>query len=97
MARFSLTSCLKTEQSDCKEYFSKSLFLVGEIGGNDYNYAFFKGKTLDDAKSYVPTVASAVIDATEVSTPAMFFSLSRALYCSFRDGTVSSFHVDLVA
>jgi hypothetical protein len=39
---------------------------VGEIGENDYNYAFFKGKTLDDAKTYVPTVASAVTDATEV-------------------------------
>ncbi|KAF7021782.1 hypothetical protein CFC21_034674 [Triticum aestivum] len=49
----------------CKKYFSRSLFLVGEIGGNDYNYAFFKGKTLDDAKSYVPTVSSAIIDATE--------------------------------
>ncbi|KAK3159720.1 hypothetical protein QOZ80_1BG0050250 [Eleusine coracana subsp. coracana] len=49
----------------CREYFSRSLFLVGEIGGNDYNYAFFKGKTLDDAKTYVPTVASAVTDATE--------------------------------
>jgi phospholipase/lecithinase/hemolysin len=57
-----------TRQTECKEYFSKSLFLVGEIGGNDYNYAFFKGKTLDDAKTYVPTVAAAVTDATEVTT-----------------------------
>ena len=45
------------------------MFLVGEIGGNDYNYAFFKGKTLDDAKTYVPTVAAAVTDATEVRSP----------------------------
>jgi hypothetical protein len=52
---------------------------VGEIGGNDYNYAFFKGKTLDDAKSYVPTVATAIIDATEVSRPDFFF-LSRIQY-----------------
>ncbi|KAF8643591.1 hypothetical protein HU200_066644 [Digitaria exilis] len=36
-----------------------------EDWGNDYNYAFFKGKTLDDAKTYVPTVAGAVTDATE--------------------------------
>ncbi|TVU22868.1 hypothetical protein EJB05_32589 [Eragrostis curvula] len=60
---FSSFSRIKT--AGCKEYFSRSLFLVGEIGGNDYNYAFFKGKTLDDAKTYVPTVASAVTDATE--------------------------------
>ncbi|VAH74512.1 unnamed protein product [Triticum turgidum subsp. durum] len=58
-------ACLFKIGADCKKYFSRSLFLVGEIGGNDYNYAFFKGKTLDDAKSYVPTVSSAIIDATE--------------------------------
>uniref|UniRef100_A0ACD5VKR3 Uncharacterized protein n=1 Tax=Avena sativa TaxID=4498 RepID=A0ACD5VKR3_AVESA len=60
-----LKPSLCSSPKNCKEYFSKSLFLVGEIGGNDYNYAFFKGKTLEDAKSYVPTVASAIIDATE--------------------------------
>ena len=61
--------------TECKEYFSKSLFLVGEIGGNDYNYAFFKGKTLDDAKTYVPTVAAAVTDATEVRSPNLSLSI----------------------
>uniref|UniRef100_A0A0E0JFJ9 Esterase n=1 Tax=Oryza punctata TaxID=4537 RepID=A0A0E0JFJ9_ORYPU len=61
-----LKPSLCSSPKDCKEFFSKSLFLVGEIGGNDYNYAFFKGKSLDDAKSYVPTVAGAVADATEV-------------------------------
>uniref|UniRef100_A0A0E0MT30 Esterase n=1 Tax=Oryza rufipogon TaxID=4529 RepID=A0A0E0MT30_ORYRU len=60
-----LKPSLCSSPKDCKEFFSKSLFLVGEIGGNDYNYAFFKGKSLDDAKSYVPTVAGAVADATE--------------------------------
>lgn len=53
---------------------------MGEIGGNDYNYAFFKGKTLDDAKSYVPTVSSAIIDATEVSRAA-FSSIFLFLLC----------------
>ena len=66
-------------ETECKEYFSKSLFLVGEIGGNDYNYAFFKGKTLDDAKTYVPTVAGAVTDATEVTE-----SGRMLLHCLFR-------------
>ncbi|RLM91484.1 GDSL esterase/lipase [Panicum miliaceum] len=60
-----LKPSLCSSPKKCKEYFSKSLFLVGEIGGNDYNYAFFKGKTLDDAKTYVPTVAGAVTDASE--------------------------------
>ena len=60
-----LKPSLCSSPKNCKKYFSRSLFLVGEIGGNDYNYAFFKGKTLDDAKSYVPTVSSAIIDATE--------------------------------
>jgi len=66
-------------ETECKEYFSKSLFLVGEIGANDYNYAFFKGKTLDDAKTYVPTVAGAVTDATEVTE-----SGRMLLHCLFR-------------
>ena len=24
--------------------------MVGEIGGNDYNYAFFQGKSMEDVK-----------------------------------------------
>lgn len=52
--------------AECDDYFSKALFLVGEIGGNDYNYAFFLGKRLEEVQSYVPKVIGAVVAATEV-------------------------------
>jgi hypothetical protein len=54
---------LFTEYDD---YFGKALFLVGEIGGNDYNYAFFMGKTLLEVQSNVPKVVRVVITETEV-------------------------------
>ncbi|XP_002528395.2 GDSL esterase/lipase At5g03980 [Ricinus communis] len=39
---------------------NKSLFMVGEIGGNDYNYALFQGKTVGEVKSMVPEVVQAI-------------------------------------
>ncbi|OAY67916.1 GDSL esterase/lipase, partial [Ananas comosus] len=50
---------------DCRDYFSASLFLVGEIGGNDYNYGFSVGKSMEEIRSYVPNVTGAIATATE--------------------------------
>uniref|UniRef100_A0A2C9UMP7 Acetylajmalan esterase-like n=1 Tax=Manihot esculenta TaxID=3983 RepID=A0A2C9UMP7_MANES len=50
---------------DCIEKHKKSLFMVGEIGGNDYNYALFQGKTIDELKSMVPNVVNAIKDAVK--------------------------------
>ncbi|XP_020705738.1 GDSL esterase/lipase At5g45910 [Dendrobium catenatum] len=58
-------SLCKTTQ-ECSEYFKKSLFLVGEIGGNDYNYAFFSGKTAAEVTSIVPKVVQAIAEAIQV-------------------------------
>ncbi|GFZ07071.1 SGNH hydrolase-type esterase superfamily protein [Actinidia rufa] len=33
---------------DCIEKLKNALFMVGEIGGNDYNYALFQGKTMEE-------------------------------------------------
>ncbi|KAJ3695217.1 hypothetical protein LUZ60_000594 [Juncus effusus] len=35
---------------------SNALFVVGEIGGNDYNHPFFAGNTVDKVKTFVPSV-----------------------------------------
>ncbi|KVH89492.1 Lipase, GDSL [Cynara cardunculus var. scolymus] len=40
--------------SDCKNWIKKSLILMGEIGGNDYNHPVIAGKSLEELKSYVP-------------------------------------------
>ncbi|XP_021634624.1 acetylajmalan esterase [Manihot esculenta] len=48
---------------DCIQKHKNSLFMVGEIGGNDYNYALFQGKTIDELKSRIPNVVNAIKDA----------------------------------
>ncbi|XP_077226987.1 GDSL esterase/lipase At5g45910-like [Tasmannia lanceolata] len=58
---FKSTFC--NSQKDCATYFSKSLFLVGEIGGNDYNYAFFQGATMEQVRAFVPIVVQAITTA----------------------------------
>ncbi|CAL5339549.1 unnamed protein product [Camellia sinensis] len=48
---------------DYVEKLKNSLFMVGEIGGNDYNYALIEGgKTTEEAKSIVPEVVRAIMD-----------------------------------
>ncbi|PON99123.1 Lipase [Trema orientale] len=50
--------------SECESYLKKSLFLVGEIGGNDYNYPFFAGGTIQQVRALVPLVVEAITKAT---------------------------------
>ncbi|CAM0957380.1 unnamed protein product [Alopecurus aequalis] len=50
---------------DCKRHLSKSLFVVGEFGGNDYNAALFSGRTMSDVRGYVPQVVSHIIRGLE--------------------------------
>ncbi|XP_072975200.1 sinapine esterase-like [Typha angustifolia] len=39
---------LGSKEADRREIMSNSLFLVGEIGGNDYNQPFFQGRTIEE-------------------------------------------------
>lgn len=48
--------------SSCREVFKSSLFLLG-FGGNDYGGAFMQGKSLEETKSLVPLVISAISSA----------------------------------
>lgn len=50
----------------CKDYFGKSLFVVGEFGGNDYNAAIFSGRRMTEVMSYVPQVVDAILKGVEV-------------------------------
>ncbi|KAK1323733.1 GDSL esterase/lipase [Acorus calamus] len=47
----------------CSKYLENALFMVGEIGGNDYNYAFLEGKPISEVMDYVPYVVDAIIEA----------------------------------
>lgn len=41
--------------------------MVGEIGGNDYNYGFLQGmRSIQAMKAYVPQVVNAIMDVAKV-------------------------------
>ncbi|TYI45032.1 hypothetical protein E1A91_D13G007300v1 [Gossypium mustelinum] len=50
---------------DCFKKNGKAFFMVGEIGGNDYNYAFWQGKTIEEVKTMVPEVVETIKQATK--------------------------------
>ncbi|KAI5679795.1 hypothetical protein M9H77_01022 [Catharanthus roseus] len=54
---------INNRPTDCKEKLKTALVLVGEIGGNDYNYAFFEGRTPDEINSLVPEVVNTIKNA----------------------------------
>ncbi|KAK1422717.1 hypothetical protein QVD17_18003 [Tagetes erecta] len=55
-----LLSSICATKSDCKNLLHKSLFMVGEIGGNDYNHPIIVGKPFDEIKQYVPLVINTI-------------------------------------
>lgn len=46
---------------NCSKVLGKSLFMFGEIGGNDYYQAFSQGKSIEEVKTYVPYIAKAIV------------------------------------
>jgi len=58
---------LEFNLTDCRQVFGNSLFLMGEIGGNDFNYLFFEQKSIAEIKTYVPYVVNAIASAIHVS------------------------------
>ncbi|KAI5650646.1 hypothetical protein M9H77_36651 [Catharanthus roseus] len=49
--------------SECAKRLRRSLIMMGEIGGNDYNHAFFNGKSVQEVKTYVKDVVGAIVSA----------------------------------
>ncbi|KAB5556209.1 hypothetical protein DKX38_007118 [Salix brachista] len=58
-----MSTYFNTCSKDCVREIESSLFMVGEIGGNDYNYAFLFHKTTEEMKALVPEVIKAIEDA----------------------------------
>ncbi|OIT31366.1 gdsl esteraselipase [Nicotiana attenuata] len=61
-----MLSALCKFPSECKEFLQKSLILVGEIGGNDFNYGFLGNSTKEEVESYVPAVINTISSAIQV-------------------------------
>ncbi|XP_040996176.1 acetylajmalan esterase-like [Juglans microcarpa x Juglans regia] len=55
---FVVAACLNDQ--DCVKKRNKALFMVREIGGKDYNYAFFQGKPVDEIKAMVLEVVQTI-------------------------------------
>uniref|UniRef100_A0A1D1ZBD8 GDSL esterase/lipase At5g03980 n=1 Tax=Anthurium amnicola TaxID=1678845 RepID=A0A1D1ZBD8_9ARAE len=47
----------------CAQILERALFLIGEIGGNDYNHALLGNKSIEEVKTYVPHVVNAIVHA----------------------------------
>ncbi|KAL3381869.1 hypothetical protein AABB24_001790 [Solanum stoloniferum] len=67
--------------ADCPEKMNKSLFLVGEIGGNEFFYGLSQGKTMDESRRMVPEIVQTIIHgvkrvigfgATQIIVPGNF-------------------------
>ncbi|KAF6141299.1 hypothetical protein GIB67_024383, partial [Kingdonia uniflora] len=43
----------------------RALVFVGEIGGKDYNYAFFQGKQVEEISTYVPHVVLSITNVVQ--------------------------------
>lgn len=54
-----------SDPTERTEKLGKSLVLMGEIGGNDYNFAFFQGRTIDEAYQLVPDVVQTIKDGVK--------------------------------
>ena len=50
----------------CKDYFAEALFVVGELGWNDYAVMLLTGKSVDEAGSHVTEIVGNICAATEV-------------------------------
>ncbi|VAH77510.1 unnamed protein product [Triticum turgidum subsp. durum] len=55
-----LLPSIASTESEHSDIMSKSLFLVGEVGGNDYNHLMVRGKSLAELRELVPQVVGAI-------------------------------------
>ncbi|XP_057549671.1 GDSL esterase/lipase At1g28610-like isoform X3 [Amaranthus tricolor] len=72
---------LMVDYFEIKRKLENALVLMGEIGGNDYNLAFFQGKTLEQVYQLVPNVVQTIkyavqeviwLGATNIVVPGNF-------------------------
>lgn len=50
---------------ECREFFSKALFVFGEFGGNDYSFAWKAEWSLEKVKTMVPSVVASMVGGIE--------------------------------
>lgn len=63
--------------AEIRKKLQSSLVLVGEIGGNDYNYEFFANKPMTEVEKLIPGVIKTIIDAAKVNISPHAYKLHR--------------------
>ncbi|KAJ0960948.1 hypothetical protein J5N97_001160 [Dioscorea zingiberensis] len=53
-------SFMCSSKEECEDKLSNALFLMGEIGGNDFNYPFLQGRSFEEVRTFVPLVINAI-------------------------------------
>ncbi|XP_056175488.1 GDSL esterase/lipase At5g45910-like [Syzygium oleosum] len=61
-----LKKSLCTTKQACDEHFKKSLFMIGEIGENDYMFSLLSGRSIKQLRAFVPLVVGAITRAISV-------------------------------
>ncbi|WVZ72782.1 hypothetical protein U9M48_021189 [Paspalum notatum var. saurae] len=56
---------LCSSPQECRELFRRSLFVVGEFGGNDYNSPLFAFRPLSEAHDFIPHVVRSIGEGIE--------------------------------
>ncbi|GLJ06727.1 hypothetical protein SUGI_0046380 [Cryptomeria japonica] len=54
-----------SSNKDCESHFANAMFLMGEIGENDYNYPFAQQRPLTEVESLIPLVINKIKVALE--------------------------------
>jgi hypothetical protein len=57
--------CNDSTPQQCRDLFRRSLFVVGEFGGNDYNSPLFAFRPLSEAHAFVPHVVDSIAAGVE--------------------------------
>lgn len=54
------------QESDCRDLFRRSLFIVGEFGGNDYASSLAAFRPLEEVHTFVPHIVNSIGKGIEV-------------------------------
>ncbi|XP_057720786.1 GDSL esterase/lipase At1g28600-like [Arachis stenosperma] len=83
-----LLPSLSNSSSGLKEILGSSLFLVGEIGGNDFNHPLREHKSIKEIRKYVPLVineiSSAINKLIEVGAQTLVVPGNLPIGCNFK-------------
>ncbi|KAJ0986158.1 hypothetical protein J5N97_004514 [Dioscorea zingiberensis] len=83
-----LLPSLCSSDSECKNVLGNALFLMGEIGGNDYFNVLGDGRSLEETKTFVPLVVNAISSAI---TSEFFGARTLLVPGNFPNGCISAY------